>query len=79
VLPDELWDEFEKSVEAAEDHFDEDDLHWLAPAWAVKLRGIAPQKPATDRNPKFVEMLDWLNVPWREMKRHDQLHERQSA
>jgi hypothetical protein len=63
------WAEFEKSLAAAEDGVDDEVLAWFGPAWAVKLRGVAPQKPATDKIPKFVEMLDWLKVPWREMER----------
>lgn len=72
-LPEDKWLEFEKSLDAARDHFDTWSPPWFVDAWAVKLRGVAPQKPATDRYPEFVKMLDWLEVPWREMKRYDQM------
>lgn len=69
-LPEEEWLGFEKSLQASRDHFgwEAEELHWFASAWSVKLRGVAPQKPATDRYPAFVSMLDFLDVPWREMK-----------
>lgn len=67
-LPDSLWLEFEQSLERARDQFNTWSPPWFVAAWSVKLRGVAPQKPATDRYPEFVEMLDCLKVPWREMK-----------
>lgn len=73
-LPDQYWDEFRKTYRAALKELKTDDaLKWYAQAWAVKIRGVAPQKPATDEHPNFVKMLDWLNVPWREMKRYDEM------
>ncbi|MEG9884065.1 MAG: hypothetical protein V6Z86_05525 [Hyphomicrobiales bacterium] len=73
TLPEEYWGEFEASWQKALSELDADGpLRWFSDAWAVKLRKVAPQKPATDRNTTFVEMLDWLEVPWRKMKRYDQ-------
>lgn len=74
-LPEERWLDFERSLDAARGDlgWTNPALGWFHSAWAVSLRGIAPQKPATDLYPAFVEMLDYLNVPWRDMKRLDQM------
>ena len=70
-LPDELWKEFQENYFKALDELPDECVDfWYAPAWSVKLRNIAPQKPATDRNPDFVKMLDWLEIDWRNMKRY---------
>ncbi len=71
-LPDDKWKDFEDSLEKAREKFGFK-APWFVAAWAVKLREVAPQKPATDRYPAFVEMLDFLEIPWREMKRYDQM------
>ena len=74
TLPDSEWLEFERTLQKARDDlgWEDEALTWFPAAWAVKLRRMAPQKPATDRYPNFVRMLDFLEVPWREMKRADQ-------
>lgn len=72
-LPPGLWLEFEKSVERLRDKNHEWTAPWAAAAWAVKLRKVAPQKPATDRFSDFVETLDFLEIPWREYQRYDQM------
>ena len=73
-LPHDHWDEFKSRYRQAVRELKNDDaLKWYAQAWAVKIRGVAPQKPATDRHTDFVKMLDWLDIPWRDMKRYDQM------
>ena len=63
-LPESEWLGFEKSIDRAREELGWEDpaMHWFGAAWAVKLRGVAPQKPATDRYPEFVKMLDFLEV-----------------
>lgn len=73
ILPPSEFAAFLAAAEAAWTGVSEEAFNWFAAAYSVKLRGVAPQKLATDRYPAFVEMLDWLGVPWREWKRYDQM------